>query len=313
MNINLGAAGREFDMIRELMRSWGALAEGNGSDCATLQLPDAARMIVSTDTTVEGIHFRREWMSPREVGYRAVASAMSDLAAAAAEPIAVLLALNVPSAWEESIVELGHGAGDAVKAAGPHARIVGGDTSRAAEFSLTVTVIGAATRPLTRAGASAGDHVFVTGELGRSRRALEVLLAGLSPSADDRDRFVRPVPRLREAKWLAENGATAAIDISDGLLSELKHMAAANDSRLVIDVDRVNATAGVDLTFAMSSGEEYELLVTAPAGIPTEAFERLFAMPLSDIGRVESGAPTVELRSHGKLIELPERGGHSHF
>ncbi|HET7457812.1 MAG TPA: AIR synthase related protein, partial [Gemmatimonadaceae bacterium] len=99
-------AGREFDAIRELARRWGTLAPSLGDDCAVLDVPAGARLCLSTDASVEGVHFRRGWLTPREIGYRATAAALSDLAAAAATPLGVLLAIAVPDAWRAQLDEI---------------------------------------------------------------------------------------------------------------------------------------------------------------------------------------------------------------
>ncbi|MFL5577881.1 MAG: AIR synthase related protein, partial [Gemmatimonadaceae bacterium] len=145
--------GREFDAVRDMLRRWGAAASGVGDDCAVLDVPAGERLCVSTDASVEGVHFRAGWLTPREIGWRAAAAALSDLAAAGAAPLGLLLAVSVPARWRPDLGELADGVGAAARAAG--APIVGGDTTGAAAdaLSLTVTVLGSAVRPLGRGGA----------------------------------------------------------------------------------------------------------------------------------------------------------------
>lgn len=278
--------GAEFDAIRALLREWGPHATGVGDDAALLTVPPGEELVVSTDASVEGVHFRREWMSPAEIGERAASAALSDLAAMAAAPLGMLLALAVPASWQDALVELARGVGAA--AAGARCPIVGGNLTRATGLSLTITVLGATATPLRRAGGRVGDRVFVTGQLGGPGAALRALLAGEQPAPAHRARFVAPAPRLAEARWLAEHGVHAAIDISDGLLADAAHLARGSGVSLSIDLSKIPCVAGVSASDAAASGEEYELLVTAPAGptLDVEAFAREFDLPLTEIGRV---------------------------
>lgn len=304
--------GREFDAIRALVARWGALASGVGGDCAVLDL-SGTKVIVSTDTSVEGVHFRREWLTPAEIGYRATTAALSDLAAAAATPVGVLVAMTVPRSWQAELPAVADGIGDAVRSAGTV--IVGGDTTRGPVLSLTVTVLGQAARPLTRGGARAGDHVYVTGAFGGPAAAVRALDAGRRPSAATWARFVRPVARLAEGQWLASHGAVAAIDVSDGLAGDLAHIAAASGARLTIDLGRVPRVEGADVTIddVAGGGEEYELAVVAPPGLDASAFRDAFRVPLTDIGSVSAAGaqgPGIELSLDGRRVDPPRSWDH---
>jgi thiamine-monophosphate kinase len=272
-------------------------------------LPPGARLAASTDTSIEGVHFRWDWLSARDIGYRATASALSDLAAAAASPIGVLIAMSLSSARSDSIDEIARGIGEAARDSG--AKIIGGDMSLAEQVSLTITVLGASSRPLSRAGARPGDHLFVTGELGLVQAALTKLERGERPNPREMTRFARPSPRISEAIWLAHNGATAAIDISDGLGSELRHLAAASSVGARVILEQVPAYQELTPLQAMASGEEYELLFAAPQNISLDDFRRNFATPVTDIGEVVGGSTAVELYSGGRAIAVPQ--GYSHF
>ncbi len=278
--------GREFDLVRSFLAQWGATASGIGDDCAELDVPAGSRLVVSTDASVEHVHFRREWLDAREIGWRAAAAAVSDLAAAAAEPLGLLLALALPPGWRDDALELAEGVGELARAAG--VRIVGGDVTAGAELSLTVTVLGHAPRPLRRAGAQIGDALWVTGRLGGPGAAVDALLAGATPAPEDRARFARPMPRVGEALWLCARGVTAAIDISDGLAADARHLAAASGVHLWLDAEAVPLVPGVTPANALRSGEEYELLLTAPADLDHEAFEYAFGVPLTRIGEVRA-------------------------
>jgi thiamine-monophosphate kinase len=303
--------GAEFDLVRRMLAVWGDLAQGVGSDAAVLEEVPHARTVVSVDSSVEGVHFRREWMSPTEIGYRATAAALSDLAAAGARPTGVMLALGIPPHWLAALEELAQGIADAVGSAGNGARIIGGDTTRATELTLGVTVIGNAARPLARVGATPGNLLVLTGDIGRSRRALQAFGSGAQPEPRDRVRFVHPEPRLGEGAWLAEHGATAAIDISDGLASELAHLAAASAVGFRVDLSAIPVCAGIDPLEALQSGEEYELLATVPPDFPLTLFGESFSTPLTVIGSVCEQGEGVRVEAGGQSIDLP--AGHNHF
>ena len=171
--------GREFDVIRDLVRRWGASARGIGDDAAILDIPAGNRLVASTDATVENVHFRREWLTPAEIGYRAATAALSDLAAMAAMPIAMLVAMSVPERWREHLGEIAEGIGDASRSFS--APITGGNLTAGAELSLTVTVLGYASHPLARDSVQLGDSLYVTGTLGGPARALAAWQAGREP------------------------------------------------------------------------------------------------------------------------------------
>ena len=291
------AGGAEFDAIRSLLAIWGERAVGIGDDAAVIDIPMGELTVVSTDASIENVHFRREWMSPEEIGARATAAALSDLAAMAATPRGLLVALGVPASWRADLPRLANGVGAAAAAA--QCPIIGGNLSSAAELSLTITVVGSAVRPLSRAGARAGDIIHVTGRLGGPGAALRALAAGAIPSADYRARFAGPVPRLTEARWLEKHGARAAIDISDGLVADAAHLARASGVTIALDERDIPCIAGVATGDALASGEEYELLVAVPRSfaVSHKEFERQFGIPLTAIGVVEvAGNEPVTLR-----------------
>jgi thiamine-monophosphate kinase len=297
--------GAEFDMVRTLISRWGPAARGIGSDCAVLDVPSHTRLVVSTDSSVEHVHFERDWLTPREIGYRATAAAWSDLAAAAAVPIGVLLAVTLPPEWRAALTEVADGVGESALDAG--APVIGGDITTGPVLVLTLTVIGVAPSPLSRVGARAGDRIYVTGTLGGPLSAIAAWRSGSIPDPASRARFAHPVPRLAEARWLREHGATAAIDVSDGLVADLGHVATASGVKLVLDLDRLPRWPGQSAIQAAASGEEYEIAVSAGAMVDTEAFQREFGLPLSHIGDVVAGPPGVEARVQGIRVD-PARG-----
>jgi thiamine-monophosphate kinase len=303
-------AGAEFDAIRAMLREWGPRASGIGDDAAVLDIPAGRHLVASTDATFEGVHFRREWLSSEEVGARAATAALSDLAAMAAQPLGLLLALGVPESWQSELVELARGVGASAARAG--CAVVGGNVTRAESMSLTLTVLGTAERPLRRRGSRPGDLVYVTGRLGGPGEALHSLQSGRVPAPAHMLRFASPRARIVEARWLADAGATAAIDISDGLGADLAHLARANGVTIELDVARIPCMEEVTPDEALASGEEYELLVTFPPTAEPDAsqFVARFELPLTRIGVVREGSGEP-VRAIGARVD-PARG-HDHL
>ena len=306
-NIALGP-GKEFDIVRMLLAEWGKAAQRIGDDAAILEVPGGEKLVVSTDTSLEGVHFRRDWLNSFEIGYRATAAALSDLAAMAARPLGILIALTLPEGDREEAREIATGIREGASAV--LCPIVGGDLSSGKSLSLTITALGTAARPLTRSGAKAGQLVYVTGRLGGPAAAVRAWLAGRQPTDDERGRFACPVPRIDAAIALSERGASSGIDISDGLAADLAHIAAASNVGIELDAQRVPRFDGVSAAQAIASGEEYELVVTAPL-MDTEKFSAEFGLDLTEIGRVVAGSPGVILLENGQRIDAPP--GFDHF
>lgn len=310
------AGGSEFDLVRELLAVWGDAASGIGDDAAVLDIPAGHRLVVSTDTSVEDVHFRREWLNHFEIGYRATASAWSDIAAMAAAPLGCLVSITLPERDVPAIRNLARGILDAADYVGSSATagsagvLLGGDLTRGEKLSLTITVLGAAKHVLSRSAARVGDHVFVTGALGGPAAAVRAWTAGKKPDAKHRARFSHPEPRIHQSLWLARNGAHSAIDISDGLTGDLAHIAAASGVRVEINLDQIPCVEGVSALEAATSGEEYELAVTA-SELDTEEFFREFALDLTAIGTVVGGDPGVDVLDNGQHIAT--KPGFDHF
>lgn len=297
--IRLGP-GAEFDLIGSLFaRDADLPAEvlvGPGDDAAVI---DGGRLVVSCDLAVEGVHFRRDWLSPREIGYRAAAAALSDLAAMAATPVSALVSYGLtPDDLRTGLArDLQEGIEEACHRFG--AAVVGGDLARSPTLVVDVVVIGRAEAPVLRDGARIGDELWVTGRLGRSGVALRRLLQEGASDEAARKVYARPEPRVDEALWLAERADLhALIDLSDGLGGDAGHIAAASRVGIVLEAARLPldpelAEGGRDsLERALSSGDDYELcFVVAPAAIEglTSAFESDFSLPLTRVGRVVEG------------------------
>ena len=301
----LGSGG-EFDRIRAIWRRLGEQMGDAGEDCALVTL-GSERLAISTDVTIEGTHFRKGWLAPEEVGWRATAAALSDLAAVAAEPRGVMASLGVSPEWpEELVAEVMHGVGQA--AAAVDAQLWGGDLVRSERLMLDVVVVGRAETPVLRSGAAPGEGLWVTGDLGGPAAALAAWLAGEEPEQTARERFAHPRPRIAEALWLRDEGATAMIDLSDGLIGDAGHLAAASGARCVIEGERVPVHAAASPRGALVSGEEYELLAVLPRETDSElaaAFEDTFGIRLTRVGRVEEGQG-VELLENGTPAAPPD-------
>lgn len=304
--------GAEFDLIRRFLARAGEpsrphdIMVGAGDDAAVLS---AHPIAVSCDLSIEGVHFRRDWLAPEEIGWRATVAGLSDLAAMAARPIGVMLSIAASAddaaGYAERVV---HGAIRATQAV--DAQLVGGDLTRSpGPLVIDVVVLGEASHPLRRDGARPGDVVWVTGRLGAPAVAVRAWLAGRDPGNDARERFAHPLPRTREAQWLRQRAdLTAGIDLSDGLAGDLPHLAAASRVGILIERGAVPAhEAARDLPdLALTGGEEYELCVAAPPGAieaVLEEFQARFDLPLTRVGSIvasngdQAGAePAVRLR-----------------
>jgi thiamine-monophosphate kinase len=303
--------GAEFDRIRSIYARLGPAAYGLGDDCALLRA-DKATIALSIDLSVEGVHFRREWLSLSEIGYRAAVAALSDLAAEGARAAGLLVSLAMPAdrpAGEAA--EIMGGVGEAAALAG--AKVLGGDLSRAPQLIVDVCAVGTAPRPVRRVGAESGDGVWVTGQLGGMALALRDYLAGRAPAPELAARFARPEPRLAAGQWLASQGAHAMIDVSDGVSSDAGHLAAASGVAVEIALERIPCWAGAPPLVAVASGEEYELLVALPPAFgetQARAFAGLVGLPLTRVGACTAGAG-VHFTDRGAPVSAPV--GYDHF
>jgi thiamine-monophosphate kinase len=263
----------ELGLLAELEQR--GLIAGVEHDAAQL----AGGLVVTQDTLVEGIHFRLDWISWRELGFRAAAVNLSDLAASGADPEALVVTIAAPPQTElADVLELYEGLIES------GVLIAGGDTTAAGQVVLTVTALGHSARAPGRAGARPGDLLVVTGPLGASGAAFRS------------KGYVRPPVRLDEGKHLART-AHAMLDISDGIAVDAGHLARRSGVRCVIELDRVPLADGAaigDLGF----GEDYELLAAVED-----------ADGFAVIGRVEAGEG-IELLFHEAPHALP---GYEHF
>jgi thiamine-monophosphate kinase len=250
----------ELGLLAELERR--GLVHGIENDTAQI-----AGVIVTQDALVEGVHFRLDWITWRDLGFRASAVNLSDLAAAGATPEGLVVSLGAPRETRlEDVLELYEGLAE------PGVPIVGGDTTRAESITVSVTAVGRSERVPGRGGARPGDLLVVTGSLGAAGAAFR------------RDAYVRPPLRLEEGRRLGAS-AHAMLDVSDGIARDAGHLAARSGCRAVIDLDRVPLAPGADVD-DLAFGEDYELLaaVEEDGGFPV-------------IGRCEEGAGVLLIRN----------------
>lgn len=318
----------EFALIAALARSFETASArrvarvGIGDDAAVLSVPRGA-LVWTVDASVEAVHFDRRWLSLEAVGRRAFHAAVSDVAAMGARPLAALSALVVPSSLRERDV-LALARGQARAAAELACPIVGGNVARGGELSITTTVVGTATRPLTRRGARPGDELWLLGDVGLAGAGFRWL--------SSRKRPRRPSPELKRAvdaavrAWsepraLVREGrslvgrARALIDVSDGLAGDAGHLAEAGAIRVVLEEGAlrralrretvlVAAALGADaLDVALRGGEDYCLVAAGPAAKRPRGARR--------IGRVERGRGVFLATQDGEIA--PVSGSFDHF
>jgi thiamine-monophosphate kinase len=289
---------------------------GIGDDCALLRLRTGEEAAVTTDLSIDGRHFRLDWHQPEAVGHRALARGLSDLAAMGARPVAAFLSLGLPSylteakkggaPWVERFYD-----GLLALADRYHTPLAGGDLSESPLALADILLVGAVPRgqALLRSGARPGDRLYVTGSLGGAAFGLERLgqiaaaRSRRTPpalSAQQKKEFaahLAPEPRLPQGLWLRRHrAACAAIDLSDGLSTDLTHLCQESGIAAEIEAAALPLYPGASLQQALHGGEDYELLFAAP---PTVRLPRAIAgVPVTEIGRIlarRRGRPTITL------------------
>jgi thiamine-monophosphate kinase len=305
----------EFGLIaamKALLPAGTAQLVGIGDDAAVIRAPDA-RVVATMDLLIEGRHFRRDWSAAMDVGRKAAARNLADIAAMGAIPTALLVGFatpgDIPVQWARDLVR-----GLAREAARAGASVAGGDVSSADTIMIAVTALGdlAGRDPVTRGGARPGDKLAVAGRLGRSAAGRALLVAGRTRPAGLVTAHLRPRPPYDAGPEAAVLGATSMIDISDGLVQDLGHVAAASDVRIDIETsllpdDPSLRAAAASLgrpgwhAWALAGGEDHALAATFPAGT---------ALPgrWSVIGAVGSGQG---IRVDGQ--DSPGGSGWDHF
>jgi thiamine-monophosphate kinase len=318
--VQLGPGG-EFDLIRRFIDIEGELPNevrvGPGDDAAVIE----GGWVISTDLSIEDVHFRRAWLTDEEVGYRAGGAALSDLAAMAATPVGLLVSMAAPRGGAVDVEAVHGGIQRAAERVG--AAVIGGDLSRSpGPLMIDVVALGCTSWPVLRDGAEPGDEVWVTGALGASSAAVRVWGSGQEPSPELRAAYASPSPRVDEARCLVDHEVVdALVDISDGLVGDLGHVAAASGVRVIIEIERVPiappavAALGEDdaLDAALHGGEDFELaFVTDPGVVDPPYFERRYGIVVTRVGRVTVG-DGVWLEDATGATRRADEGGFDHW
>jgi thiamine-monophosphate kinase len=293
---------RELDLIGAIQAALTDRGERtvrwSGDDAAVVRARPLA--VTSIDTVVDGVHFSLATHGPADVGWKALATALSDLAAMGASAGEAYVALVVPDGFEGAL-ELVEGMEQLAEASG--VTIAGGDVVRGPALTVTVTVVGWAESEgelVGRDGAAVGDLVGVTGELGGSEAGRELLERGSRERAELVARHLRPAPRLAEGRALAAAGASAMIDVSDGLATDGRHLAEASGVELLLRLDALPCAPGVSPEAAAVGGDDYELLF---AIAPQRRADAEAAAGVSWLGEVRAGSGLVLLDADGRPVE----------
>lgn len=306
----------EFGFIDKICARFAELPlngfEGIGDDCAVLPVADGDALLFTADLLNEGVHFLRRATSARELGGKALAVNLSDIAAMGGRPVATLLSLALPpdagETWAEEFMEGYRALSERYGVA-----LVGGDTTRSGQdITINVTAIGRA--PLScikrRSAARPGDVLFTTGALGASGAGLRDLLAGRldTPAAVEHR---NPRPQVEEGLWLGmRREVHAMMDLSDGLASDLRHILDRSGVGAEVLLERIPVTEGSDLQTAACGGEDYKLLLTADAegaGRLADEFLKRFGSPLHPLGRITDTRELVWLQN-GNPVPLDWHG-----
>lgn len=307
---------REKQLIQRIRwaagRQRSAHGLGIGDDAAVLRIPPGDEALVTTDFSLEGVHFRRDWHPPDSVGHRCLARGLSDIAAMGGTPRAAFLSLglppDLPQRWVDQFVA------ELLKLARRYSvALAGGDTAQSPEGILAdIIVLGSVPkgRAVLRSGARPGDMIYVTGTLGSSVATLEELRAGKKLRPRSRLKHFYPEPRIAVGQYLRKKKlASAMIDISDGLSTDLEHICEESGVGAVIHASHLPANAG-ELQPALHGGEEYELLFTVPSGrrVP----KQIAGVVITRIGEIVRGSGMKLLRPTG-TVESLRPGGWEHF
>jgi thiamine-monophosphate kinase len=301
--------------IRSRAAARRGIAAGIGDDCAILQIPFGHQTLVTTDFSLEGVHFRREWHPAEAVGHRCLARGLSDIAAMGGNPVAAFLSLALPrnlrQPWADQFVKGLLQLADRFKVS-----LAGGDTAQSPGGILAdIVIVGSVPKgkAIRRTGARPGDRIYVTGALGGAAATLKLLFSGRKLRTADFPRHFHPTPRIEVGRFLLERGLAAAmIDLSDGLSTDLAHICEESGVGAEIQSGAIPcAEIGkpahpVDLQFALHGGEDYELLFTVPRSkrVPAE----IAGVEITQIGQITPGKKVVLLSPEGMRVKFPPRG-----
>jgi thiamine-monophosphate kinase len=319
-------------LIRELVRRRApGLLTGVGDDCAVLETRGGASLLATTDLLVEDVHFRRRWAEPADIGAKAIAVNVSDIAAMGGTPRWALVGLGCPEGTGRDEIEAFYEGALAVADA-YGVVIVGGDTSTSSGWVVSVTLLGDAARPVLRSTARPGNVVAVTGALGQAAAGLAILERETAPRgieaaqlAEVTTAHLRPRPRVDEGRWLAgAGGVTAMMDLSDGLATDLARLIAESGVGARVDVERLPVAAATRIVadaldvdpidWATGGGEDYELLVVCdPAALERlrEGLAEATGTALSAVGEITVGSGIRWLDGRGRAVAVAP--GFEHF
>lgn len=296
-------------------RQLGNVLAGIGDDCAILRGDKRFDLLITTDFSLEGVHFRREWHPARSVGHRCLARGLSDISAMGGQPTAAFLSLALPARMPQKWVD-GFMAGFSQLARRSRVVLAGGDTAQSIHgVAADIIVLGRAPKgkAILRSGAKPGDAIYVTGRVGASGAVLRRLLAGrkVVPRGANRRHFYSE-PRLTVGQWLCQHGvATAMIDLSDGLSTDLAHICRESGVSAVLELGSLPLVSGADGKpdrRALHWGEDYELLFTARRNIRIPA--RIRGVPVTKIGEIQRREkhPVVLQEEDGRARPLQPEG-----
>ena len=302
--------------IRAQARRGRGVIEGIGDDCSVLRIPPGHETLVTTDFSLEGVHFRRDWHSPQVVGHRCLTRGLSDIAAMGGEPVAAFLSLALPARLPQRWVD-GFLRGFLKLAREFGVPLAGGDTAQSPAGVLAdIVVVGSIPRgqSILRSGARGGDGIYVTGELGAGAAALDRMLrSGRRVREADYLRHFRPIPRLAVGRVLREKRlASSMIDLSDGLSTDLSHICDESGVGAEIFADAIpRAHFGkrgelVDASFALHGGDDYELLFTAPAR--KRMPQKIAGVAVTRIGEMKRGSKMQLVAADGRVSLLRPQG-----
>ena len=304
----------EWGLIERLRAFAGSGGLDFTDDCAFLP-PMGPGMLVSSDVMVAGVHFDPSFMAWRDIGFRALAGALSDLAASGASDAArYTVSIGLPEEFElEDALEIYEGMRAVGKAC--DAQLAGGDTVASPTVFIAVSVFAATRRPLLRSNAQPGERLYCSGTLGAAARGLELArVGGQGPALE---RFLRPLPRMRLGRLLSDLGAGACVDVSDGLFPELKAMADASRVGIELDEDALplvdDIPRSLALRYAYGGGEDYELVFSGPDDLLQRLPGRDADLPpCTAIGRIREHGAGLTVRRAGALEPMAP-AGYSHF
>ena len=308
---------RQLSGTSKSAQSRSRIALGIGDDTAILRFPPGHEVLVTTDFSLEGVHFRRDWHPADSVGHRCLARGLSDIAAMGGQPVAAFLSLalpaHLPQKWVDGFLE------GLLQLAKQHGVVLaGGDTAQSpgsavAKILADIVVLGSVPqgKAIRRSSAKPGDQIYVTGSLGASAAVLAKMYA--KPKNEKKidprkhPRHFYPAPRIALGLYLRKHKiASAMIDLSDGLSTDLNHICEESHVGAAITADLIPHREAVTLEQALHGGEDYELLFTAPAKCKVP--RTIAGIPITRIGEIRRGQARISLLQNGRRIELIPQG-----